>query len=328
MNSSEFGRIPNTSTNIVCPLKDTSLSSNLKLFSILFVGGFGILNNVFIIVLAIKYVPIKNLHHLIINMAVADILNVFALFGLNGLSIINRLIWHDIKTISGDSVCKFFSFFANCSMLASYTTLVIVTIERFRASRQTLQISQPYTLIQRLAVVFCSWLISGALAAYDTPYRAIEYSFDGLYACKGSSKVPLGLTIFVFTLLSIAFYFIIILSALILRKLSHRNEIEASLSEAQRKARAKRISGAIKMVLSSLLLYTLCYVPVSIWSFIISFSVNAFRCYEFYILDFLLVFLPLVNSCFSPGIYLIFLGDFREAAKTLVCRTASNSVHP
>jgi len=37
--------------------------------------------------------------------------------------------------------------------------------------------------------------------------------------------------------------------------------------------------------------------------------------------------LPLVNSCFSPCIYIVFLSGFREAAKRLVCRTTNRSVN-
>ncbi|XP_020900286.1 lutropin-choriogonadotropic hormone receptor-like [Exaiptasia diaphana] len=265
-------------------------------------------------------------------MAAADVLNVVSLFGLKALPIIDRFIWAYIEMISGDKVCKVLSFFVNYSMLVSFITLVIITIERFRASRQTLHVSRPYTIKQRLAVVAGSWVISGALASYDTPFRTIEESFAGSYACKGSHKAPVVLIIAVFTILVVAYFFIIILSALTLKRLSHRHEIEANLSEFQRRARAKRISGAVKMVLSSLLLYTVCYVPVVFWSFIILFPnitiVENYHCFEFYVFDFLMAFLPLVNSCLGPGIYLIFLADFREAAKKVVCRCNSNAVGP
>lgn len=293
----------------------------------LFVGGFGILNNVFIIVLALKYTTKKNLHHLILNMAVADALLVLAILVLEVPFLVDRFIWAEIKVISGDITCQILSFFVSSLILVSNTTLAIITIERFRASRLTVRIAQPYTLKQRLAIVGCSWVISGVLAAHDTPYRAIEESLTDAYACKGSSNVPLGLVVLVYTILFIAFCGIVILTLVTLRRLSHRQEIEANIPEAQRKTRAKRISAALKMVLSSLFLYSFCYSPFFVWDLVKVFGKSAvgenlLHCYDFYIFGFLIGFLPLVNSCFGPFIHLIFLSDFRDAAKIIICRNA------
>ncbi|KXJ22972.1 Alpha-2Db adrenergic receptor [Exaiptasia diaphana] len=129
------------------------------------------------------------------------------------------------------------------------------------------------------------------------------------------------------------------------RRLSRRQAIEAHMSEDQQKMRAQRTRAAVRMVVVSALLYILCWLP----SFFLK-SAHAFRnkrgskiipyayradpsCGLFFII-FPLTFLPIVNSCFSPFIYIIFLRDFREAAKKVLCsgktlnqiqnRTASN----
>ncbi|KXJ10103.1 Gastrin/cholecystokinin type B receptor [Exaiptasia diaphana] len=251
MNISEFGYNKN-STDFICPFEDTRLVRDLKIFAIIVAGGFGILNNVFIIVLALKYTTTKNLHHLIINMAAADILTVLMMSGLKLPSILDRDIWSDIKTISGgDIVCKVLSFLVVTSMNVSYSSLVIICIERFRASRKTMHLLQPYTLNQRIAIVAFSWLISGALTAHEIPYRAVKDSPTGPYACKLDSKVPIVFRIFYYSTLATSYFCIIILSVMTLRKISYRREIEGSLSEVQRKIRAKRISGAIKMDLET-----------------------------------------------------------------------------
>ena len=194
-----------------------------------------------------------------------------------------------------------------------------------------MQLTRPYTVRQRFAVVASSWVVSLALGAYEAPYRSIEKRLFGAFACIDTFKVPISLGVFVQTTLATAFFIIVILSAVTLRRLSRRQEIDASLSEVQRKARAKRISGAIKMVLFSLLLYSFCYLPAMILNSIKGCSegtidINLLHCYDMYIFDFLLLFLPLLNCCLGPCIYLTFLTDFRQATKRLVCRRIINAV--
>ncbi|KAK3752667.1 hypothetical protein QZH41_006486 [Actinostola sp. cb2023] len=77
--------------------KVSEISLTLKVMAILLVGGFGVLNNIFVIVLAVKYTVWKNLHYLIINMAVADSLVVLMklVFGILGL--FRYIIWDHIQ---------------------------------------------------------------------------------------------------------------------------------------------------------------------------------------------------------------------------------------
>ncbi|KAK3737049.1 hypothetical protein QZH41_005343 [Actinostola sp. cb2023] len=77
--------------------KESEISLILKVMAILLVGGFGVLNNIFVIVLAVKYTVWKNLHYLIINMAVADSFVVLMKLLLGVLSLFRYNIWDHIQ---------------------------------------------------------------------------------------------------------------------------------------------------------------------------------------------------------------------------------------
>ena len=82
MNNFTFYTVNTSNNSFPCHfIEDSDLSRDLKMFSIFFVGACGIFGNIFIIVLAIKYTVRRNLHHLIINMAIADILVVTSMWG-------------------------------------------------------------------------------------------------------------------------------------------------------------------------------------------------------------------------------------------------------
>ncbi|KXJ06544.1 hypothetical protein AC249_AIPGENE1389 [Exaiptasia diaphana] len=78
MNNSSL--IPNNATNnssgYYCKYDepDTELEDNAKRIAVILLVTLGLAGNIFVIVLALKYTVRKNLHHLIINMAVSDTL--------------------------------------------------------------------------------------------------------------------------------------------------------------------------------------------------------------------------------------------------------------
>ena len=121
---------------------------------------------------------------------------------------------------------------------------------------------------------------------------------------------------------------IIFLSIITMRRLSRPQAIQSHLNEQQRKIRTRRGQGALRMVLVSVLLYACCWLPL--FAFRALWSVERFiptvelidSCIDWWSLVYIInYFLPVVNSCFSPLIYIIFLNDFRQAAKKAFCRT-------
>ena len=115
--------------------QDTKIEKIAKRTACLLIIVLGIFANVFVITLAAKYTVSKNLHHLIINMAVGDTVFLFAyllhyIFLLTGLRYRNGNI--------GIAICKVLNFLNNISYKVTLVTLLVISIERFRATRRTM----------------------------------------------------------------------------------------------------------------------------------------------------------------------------------------------
>jgi len=331
----------NYSANITVCKDVQSLSHSTRtarVSAIALVSAFGISGNIFVILLAVKYTVRKNLHHLIINMAVSDILVILTMPLQSASSQLNlaRLI----TGMLGEILCKTTVFVFHLSVKESLLTLLIISIERFRATRLFARRLQPYTLRQRVAVLVSCWSIAMFISAFHIYFSITSSSPSGGNFC--GDPFLLEAVIFMniyFIFVIILFCIIFSLSILTLRRLLKPQAIEASLAEAQRQARRKRITAAVRMVLCSLLLYSCCWLPYIIYYFLWTLSFTLEKAHSLYVIPICidwstLIFilsniLPLVNSCFSPCIYIVFLSDFREAAKRLVCtcRTTNRSVN-
>jgi len=146
---------------------DSDLEKNAKYIAVGILSVVGICSNILIIVLAAKYTVRKNLHHLIINMAVSDALFLFARLW-NPISLEYHIESLYPAGVWGGIICKITSFINEISYKVSLVTLLVISIERFRATRQTLtlQRSRPYTLRKRVAVLSICWLIPMAIEGY------------------------------------------------------------------------------------------------------------------------------------------------------------------
>jgi len=134
----------------------------------------------------------------------------------------------------------------------------------------------------------------------------------------------------------LVFLVLIVLSILTLQKLSSPQAIENNLTDAQRKQRKKRIGSAVRMVLYSLLLHCFCCFPYNVFQLLRS-SFHLLQwdhidwynsCYDLKSLSYMIVyFLPILNCSLSPGVYFVCLSDFRQAAKSVMCKevTKNNS---
>lgn len=282
-------------------------------------GGFAIFGNVFIILLAVNYTKRKSMHRMIINMALSDTLVVLMSWGLQIPLLFNRQIWAEIKGQTLGDLCKILNFVMQVGMWTTFFSLFVITVERFRVTRKTLERAQPWSVKRGCAVQTICWVSAIAIAIPDLfKYRIKEENC--VFKCTKQSQFPiLSIAIHVFTTcMDIS---ILVLSIVILRNLSNLPAIQDSLPEKQRKTRAKKTASAMKMVLSSLLLYFCCYFPYDFADFLQTRHYNLGTILmESIWFEFAFVILPLVNSCFSPVIYVIFLADFRKAAKNMLVR--------
>lgn len=310
------------------PKTDSDLEKNFKYVTLVFVRMVGILSNIFVILLVAKYTARRNIHHLIINMVVSDVLFLTSNLLLNP-EISEKHF--DIQSLYpsgvwGDILCKFTSFVEETSFKISLVTLLIISIERFRASRQTLLRSRPYTLKIRVAILGICWLVPIVWFAYFS----YAISFDEVRKSCTPFLTIIYKNYFIYR--SSEGYFLLFLTVLIvtlnirtIRQLSSNQEIQGYLNYEQMIKRRRRTRSAVHMVLVSVLLYASCWLPHYILLCLICFDITMSskflpRCFDFNSLFYIIRgLLPSVNACFSPFVYIIFLADFQEAAKMVLC---------
>ena len=237
----------------------------IQLTALAIVGGFGLLGNIFTIVIAAKYTVRRNLHFLIVNIAVSDSLFIVIMLLMGTRTFLYYKLWDN--DVAGSFAFKTTAFMHSLAVYNSLFTLTIISVERYRITRtRVVQMSRPYSVKQRVCLVACCWLSSVVISLHIF----ILFYFDKKYKyCTMSSfyhyKIFLFSTTFLYCFL---FLTMLVINTITLRRLSHRQAIEESISDEQRKLRRKRTSSAVRMVLYSLLLYCCCLSPYLIYSLV------------------------------------------------------------
>lgn len=311
--------------------RTSDLEMKAKFIAPILVCIFGIFGNIFIIVLTVKCTVRKNLHHLIINLAVSDALYLFVhawflfSFKYNIESFYPEGVW-------GDTICKITIFLTCIPCFLPPVALLVISIERFRATTPILQRRRPYTLKQRIAVVSVCWLIPTIMSSIGQ----YTYHFDERQKWCGpidNEFMSIYLTAII-VLMMFDMITILMFNIMTIRRLSKGREIQTHLNGEQQRRRARRSRSAVSMVLASTLLSVCCWFPSYCFDFVFylpqAFSleiqiVDMKTCIDWDALIFLLTFFSILNSFSSPFIYIIFLSDFREAAKRVLCSGRASS---
>lgn len=303
----------------------SGLEKDIKYITLVLLYLFGITSNIFIIVFAVQFALRKHLRNMIINMAVSDTLYL-ACSLWNEIVVTYRTERSYPSGVWGDMLCIIRPFLAETTYKVSLITLLVITIERLKATRQTLQRLQPHTLKRRVAVIAMSWLIPMAISSYFSFPVYFDEIFKGCRTTVTwkSLKIYLSIVFFVMTLVVIL---ILTLLAIIIRRLFSPRAIEVHLNDEQRIARRKRTISAVHMVLASTLIYACCWFPghllttITLLGFDLTISCND----RYYLDNVVYRFLPALNACLSPYI-ILFLPDFRRSAKRALsfCKTVQH----
>lgn len=314
----------NSSCTIFGAKSHIDSSQIAKFVPLMVIGVLGMAGNIFILTLALKYTIWRNLHHLIVNMIMADLLIIFVnlSFWIPAILRFPQLKLTTPYNNFGMTVqfylCKLRVYLRDFVVLLSLVTLLIISIERYKATRPTLQRSRRLTIKKRLAVLVLAWLFSLTIPSYELFVFRLE-NFTCVF--NGPKAFPWYLSQYV---LIIAVFCIILASTFVtLRRLAQPQPVRNSLSETQRRVRTRQTKNVVKLILCSLLIYSVCYIPFFTFDVIklrVARSVERV-CFKYnFPLDKLVLecFLPLIHSLLSPFVYVMFLSDFREAAKTLV----------
>lgn len=126
----------------------------LRMATLSIVGGFGVLNNAFVIVLTAKYTMIINM------LAISDGAAILMTILLAALNHFQYTLWRSQYNHFGNTIaCKVIAG-ALCDALpnSSLVTLVIISIERFKITRRrAVQISRPYSVKTHVYLFAFCW---------------------------------------------------------------------------------------------------------------------------------------------------------------------------
>jgi len=159
---------------------ESDLEMNATFFAIMFLCIVGVISNIFIIVLAAKYTVRKNLHHLVINMAVSDV--IFLILSANRTLQNNNynVMLFVPGGVCGDIICKLDSFLYLVAYQVSTMSLLVISIERFRArhKKNTTKITTIRETIYSKTTCSCTCYL--LVNAYDS--RVLYTVYIALFA--------------------------------------------------------------------------------------------------------------------------------------------------
>lgn len=288
------------------PYYDLTSSRIYHKMAILIPGMFGIIVNVFVIVLAVKYTGRKNLHHLIVNMAFSDT-----------VVIIVSSVYEGGLSYLSFKVATFLEFVIFVALGVSSVTLFIISLERFKVTWFLTRRQGRYSLKRCLAVIAVTWLISIGISLFRITFDPYE-----------ENDIKTYLIIVYLASVVLLFLLVLIFSSLTLCSLSRLENFGNHLNNLARQARLRKIHSTVRMVQLNLLLYSICFVPficlntANVLEFLkVIGNIDEAICIDWQTLRFIVApFLPVINCSFSPCIHLFCLPQLREAAKNILCR--------
>ncbi|EDO33768.1 predicted protein [Nematostella vectensis] len=309
-----------------------SLSSEditqLVAYFIIIVCGF-VLNSFVILLVWTNKVPRKNINIFVVNMAIADLISLLGLPLSRVTSFLYRanMTRHPLNddTARNNVLCSLFQFTVFTTLLVSPVTLLIISLERFRAVSASVKLL-PLSRVTLCALVAVSWATPIGVVAF----LAINSDIDPYYHDYGCF-VHLSTSTLKHYFNSIAICLVALVLAIIatnmgtIRRLVLSQTDGVNLLEAQRKRRRKMFRSATRMISSSTFLYAVCVAPRFIVLVLLFHYLKSNASEDFinfldkaYIITTVTIY---VNAAFGPLIYFVFLEDFQEALNKLMRHT-------
>ncbi|EDO35363.1 predicted protein [Nematostella vectensis] len=298
-----------------------SIHQEVRLVSLLLVVIIGLSLNLSVISLVImKQVPRRNMNLLVANMALSDFLSLLLepSYLLSNMTMGN-LPWIEVSYLA-DVTCKFYAFMIDTSTWVSNVTLLVISVERFRAVSSVAHVPEKRSVF--IILLLMSWVLPGLLNSSAFVFcwaTKIRGTFQCLRVTTMQSELYAVATNAIFILLVVV---ILCLNFSIILKLV-RSQEAIHIPEAQQQKRARRFRSATRMVLSSLLLFVLCATPLytvlTIFRMEFLLGVPILGEWGVNMINALHV-LFFVNPAASPIIYFVFLGDFKKVLHKFCCR--------
>ena len=254
--------------------------------------------------------------YFIANMSVADVL-----FAVQNLPLAyNNLVLNGHWVLQGSIgmvLCKIDTFFSLISMVTTNLTILTIAIDRFLA------VFVPFKKIitRRICfvIIFLTWLISTMFALPMLYYADLKRRTRLHTICTLEDKQILKLWYVVLAgILATTLVAMLVLYAAIGMRLWRRRKFPGNLSQTTHARREKRNRDIFKMLITLIVVFYVCYVPVITLS--LSHFLGFYSVFKKKHGRFIAVVMMFINGVINPIIYYIFNERFRDGVKAALAK--------
>ena len=258
---------------------------------------------------------------LLANMAVADLVDVITASGFSLPFYLCGYCW--VSGVVGRILCKLIPFFLVVSICTSIWTLTVIAAERYVAivctRRKPLSCKSVVRLI--IAVWLCAGLIfSGQLYKFKT-----EETEDGLSVCYHDWHEDLETSVLFYKVEMIARVVITYAVPLVVMAVLYsliafflwRHKLPGHVNQRAYAKRAKKRRAVIKMMVTAVTVFALCWLPVHVCHIMSEFYSDAYDAVPT-ILKWLFYWLAHANAAIHPWLFIVFSENLRLEAKAII----------
>ena len=273
-----------------------------------------------------------NTNYFIINMAVSDLLFPLFVWPRETANIwLERNRWL-LGGAAGQFSCKTIMFLTDISTTVSIQTLVLIAIERFIAVVFPLKVRNFTPRIRKNSTIL-TWLTAVVVhSPYLYIFKLVSGQCGTLHCIRdweplGENQMAdkLYSTTLAFILIFIPLTLIFILYTCILEVLRKKKALANPIGEEENARRRKQNRKIIKMCLSIVIAFALCWLPFSVFILLYHYSIVSSSFINRFISVFL--FLAYANSAINPWILIYFSQNFRHGLRNMCscCPCSSES---
>ena len=309
-----------------CPYDPDSPSKQVVKTIAYFIIMFGsLIGNALVICVVIINRQMRTVtNYLIVNMAVADLLiTAFSMPLTIKLLVTDYMDWSN--GIFSEILCKIIPFTQLLSIASSVLTLTAIAFDRFLAIMYPLKRYVTFQISYGIMAVV--WIVGIAVNSPILYAQKVIEPNKGEFYCLEiwtpafTEEASKHFTIVIF----ITFYLLPLLTMAVLYSFAvhklWRRKIPGNPSLANQIRAQKSKKKVFKMLMTVVILFALCWLPVYINQFILFFDKENFPCGPPAVLSFMGYFLGHANSAINPALYVIFNSNFRKGFNDiLLCR--------
>lgn len=311
-----------------CPAPLTTTAERVgKLIAYIIIFVISLTGNTLIIYVARKSKNIqRNVNYLILNLAISDLFTPVFVIPTKIVQIIldvNESRWL-ITGLGGEIMCKLLHFLQDITLPVSTLTLVLIALERFVAVVFPLR-AKRITSRLRVVLILSTWIISAALhGPYFYIFKIVEIdsesycipTWEPAFEEPATGKfyatfLCVALIIIPFTLLAVIYTIIVV--TLVKQRNALREAVRGGV------LRDKMNRNVLKMAVTIVVVFAICWGPINIYIFILIFVWNwqAPQC-VLPAFSFIAGFFAHANSAINPFVYFGFVENYRRSLRNAI----------